>query len=177
MHDMRILALDAFLVTVPILLCTAWAVRASRSAAGRWLISLTIVMFGYDLGLGLRQARADYVTTYNYGTRGADEVLAAIRPKARVLVHEGAIYGLWNTKQIHFMDLPGDRITATGTELISMIREANPDYFVMGLAQNTLPQLSRLSSDAELQAYFKADYTEQRFGDFILYERSTQNVR
>jgi len=170
-HDIRVLAWDAFLAIVPLLICGAWATRSPALRFSRWLVALTIVMFGYDLGLGLRQAGADYVTTYNYGTRGAKDVLATIRPGARVLVHEGAIYGLWNDKKIHFMDLPGDRISATGTELISMIKDSKPDYFVMGLAQLTLPQLLRLSTDPDLQAYLKTNFTERTFGDFIIYER------
>jgi hypothetical protein len=163
-----VLLTDFFLVLLPVLIAGVVAAISPRGTRlARLLVSLMLVMFGYNIGLGSTQARAGYATTYSYGMRGVEGVLDAIRSNSTVLVYEGTILGPWNTKRIHFVEMD----FRNGEHPLVALERTDADYFLVGLPINRIAQLQSLQSDRKLEETLRSRFVEHRLGDFLLYER------
>lgn len=165
---LQVLAKDIALVAAPIL-AAAGAVLLIRKGdpLARLLFFLVPVMFAYNAGVGLRQAQADYTTTYNYGMKGAQAVLDQIHDGATVLLYEGGIVGPWSDKQIYFVQVE----ERTPDAVLAALKDPKIDYFVFGLAINTVEQLAALERHEGLKAMLGSQFDEHRIDDFRLHAR------
>ena len=165
---LRVLLTDLLLVLLPILICAGSALFVKREERrSHFVVLLFLVMFGYSMGLGVRQAQADYVTTYSYGMKGAQEVLDRLPDGSKVLLYEGAILGPYNAKRVYFIPL---EYRSRG-RIVHALQSSDADYFIAGLPLNTLDQLIELQYDRELKSVLATQYIERRLGDFSLYQK------
>ena len=170
-----ILFKDLLLVLLPVFVAGAVSfVERPGKRLARLTPWLILTALGYNLGLGVRQSQAPYVTTYSYGMQDADRVLERIKDGSHVLIYEGALLGPYNTKRLRFtaLDFHGgvDAIAET-------IRSTEADYLLVGLAINTLDQLFALERSPELVQALQSRFLLLRIGDFILYDRQPQPNR
>jgi hypothetical protein len=163
-----LVARDFALVLLPVVVALI-----SGSSTRTLFPGLLLIMFAFNLGIGLKQFRSGYATTFNYGSQGAEEVLRDIRDGSTVLLYEGAILGPRENKTIYFRDIP-DPSAVRPAEILHQLETVSPDYFVVGLSMNTLDEMFQLRNDPAVQSYLAQHFAEAHYGDFTVYQKRSR---
>lgn len=129
--------------------------------------SVLAVALLWNTAVGFRQARADYFTTYGYGTRGKAEVVAWLA------AHKGgAVLGpnefSWelSAAAVPFLKV-SDFCTSDRACVLSILREGKTNFFVFGQASNTVGQVKTFLAFTEQE--LGRGLTMIKLGDFWIY--------
>lgn len=121
----------------------------------------------WSTAVGFRQARADYFTTYGYGTRGKAEAVAWLAAN-----RGGAVLGPnefdWEMKAagLPFRKV-SDLCTADKACLLKILKDPETGFFVFGPASNTVGQIKDFLSLSERD--LGRGFIPLKIGDFWIY--------
>lgn len=121
----------------------------------------------WSTAVGFQQARADYFTTYGYGTRGKAEVVSWLAANKG-----GAVLGPnefdWELKaaSVPFLKV-SDLCTSDRGCVLSLLRDGKTSFFVFGQASNTVGQVKDFLSLTEKD--LERGFTSVKIGDFWIY--------
>lgn len=150
------------------LLAPAAGFAAAWYACRAALFSLLVSGLAWQAGVGLVQARADYFTTYGYGTTGKAETveyLAARRGGAVLAPNE--FEPELRAAGVPFV-LTTDFCQADPACMLKIIRDPATGCFVFGPASNTVGQVRRFLALTEKET--GRAFAVERKGDFWIYE-------
>jgi len=143
---------------------------AARRFAGKGPAAALAILAGalaWNTAVGFRQARADYFTTYGYGTRGKAEAVAWLAEKKG-----GAVLGPNEfDRELKAAGVPfllvSDFCLNDRSCVLRTLRDAKTGFFIFGQASNTIGQVKYYRTLTERD--LGRDFASVKIGDFWIY--------
>lgn len=135
-----------------------------RAAAALAVLGLALV---WSAAVGFRQARADYFTTYGYGTRGKAQTVSWLADhKGQKVLGPNEFEWELRAAGVPFIRI-SDLCTGDRACVLNLLRDPGTGFFVFGQASNTVEQVKNFlaMSEADLGRSFSAI----KIGDFWIY--------
>lgn len=121
----------------------------------------------WNTAVGFRQARADYFTTYGYGTHGKAEVVSWLAAhKGGTVLGPNEFSWELNNAALPFLKV-SDLCISDKACVLRILRDGGTGFFVFGQASNTVGQVKDFLSLTEKD--LERAFTAVKIGDFWIY--------
>ena len=135
------------------------------------MVILYIGIIVSHLSLDIKQARASFGTSYEYGTQGRSDVIAfvlrQIEKKDTVMATSGLLY------ELREKDVPpvGCDVWYSEERVLKFLQESKPKVVIIGLTTHTVRELQGIRNHAKINAILTSEYTQYSIGTYRVWVR------